>query len=123
MPANNPEPAGFVPGADVSAAEAIAAVRAGSAWLLDVREDNEWDAGHAPGAHHIPMQEIAARQDELPSQLPILAACHVGVRSRMVTDALVGAGYPAVNLAGGMAAWQECGGDVRTADGAPGRII
>jgi rhodanese-related sulfurtransferase len=95
----------------IAAADAIGQVESG-AWLLDVREDAEWQAGHAPGAHHIPMGEIGRRQDELPADETILVICHVGGRSRLVTDALLAADYPAANVEGGMDAWQAAGGPV-----------
>lgn len=98
--------------AAVDAPEAIRRVGAGEAWLLDVREDDEWQAGHAGAAHHIPMYEIAGRQDELPDHLPILVICHLGQRSRFVTDALRRAGYAAANIEGGMDAWLAADGDV-----------
>jgi len=96
----------------ISAADAIVQVESGGGWLLDVREDVEWQAGHAPGAHHIPMGEIGRRQDDLPDDETILVICHLGGRSRMVTDALLAAGYPAANVEGGMEAWQAAGGPV-----------
>ena len=37
-------------------------------YLLDVREDDEWTAGHAPGAHHLPMMELPARLAEVPDR-------------------------------------------------------
>jgi rhodanese-related sulfurtransferase len=96
------------------AVDAAAAVKlvAGGAWLLDVREDHEWQAGHAPGAHHIPMGELGQRQDELPADRPILVICLSGARSRTVTDALRAAEYPALNVDGGMVAWNSAGGEV-----------
>jgi len=97
---------------EVTAARARELVDAGAAWLLDVREDHEWESGHAPAAHHIPMGELGLRQDELPEDEQILVICAVGGRSRMVTDALLQADYPAANVAGGMLAWQASGGAV-----------
>lgn len=97
---------------EVTAARARELVDAGAAWLLDVREDHEWESGHAPAAHHIPMGELGLRQDELPEDEQILVICAVGGRSRMVTDALLQADYPAANVAGGMLAWQASGGPV-----------
>jgi rhodanese-related sulfurtransferase len=100
---------------EVSAVRARELVESGSAWLLDVREADEWAAGRAPGAHHIPLSELSARQDELPSDTQVLVICHSGGRSRMVTDALLQAHFPAANVAGGMVAWQASGGPVLTA--------
>lgn len=98
--------------ATVDAAEAIRIVAAGEAWLLDVREDSEWQSGHVEAAHHIPMGELQTRQDEIPEEVPVLVICHLGQRSRMVTDALLRAGYPAANIDGGMDAWLAAGGQV-----------
>jgi rhodanese-related sulfurtransferase len=108
---------------EVSAARARELVESGSAWLLDVREDHEWEAGHAPYAHHIPLSQIGPRQDELPEEEQILVICHSGYRSRMATDALAGANYAAANVAGGMAAWQENGAPVVRSDGSPGAVV
>src|SRR3954463_8232217 len=73
--------------------------------LLDVREADEWDAGHAPEAQWIPMSEVQARIDELPRDRPIVAICRSGSRSRALAGALLGAGYDVVNVDGGMRAW------------------
>lgn len=108
---------------EVSAARAVELVDAGSAWLLDVREAHEWEAGHAPGAHHIPLSEIEARQQELPEDEQILVICHTGGRSRLVTDALSRADYPTANVAGGMDAWQASGAIVVKNDGSPGAVV
>ncbi|GAB3387931.1 hypothetical protein GCM10027568_08350 [Humibacter soli] len=103
------------PGSSIEASDAISLVAGGDVWLLDVREPFEWEDGHVPDAHHIPMRELGERQHELPDDgTPIAVICHVGGRSRTVTDALVGADYPAVNVAGGMVAWQSSGGPVVT---------
>jgi rhodanese-related sulfurtransferase len=101
----------------IPAAEAIERVR-DSAWLLDVREQQEWDGGHAPEAHLIPMSVIESRWDEVPEGVPVIVICHSGYRSWQVTKALVAAGYDAVNVAGGMEAWQSAGGVV--VEGDPG---
>ena len=107
---------------EVSAARARELVESGEAWLLDVREPSEWELGHAPGAHHIPLGELGLRQHELPEDEQILVICHLGGRSRMATDALLGANYPAANVAGGMAAWQRIGAPVQRTDGTPGAV-
>lgn len=96
----------------VDAPEAVRLVGDDAVWLLDVRENVEWLAGHAPRAHHIPMGELGERQDELPAGETILVICRSGARSRVVTDALRAAEYSAVNVDGGMMAWSSAGGEV-----------
>jgi rhodanese-related sulfurtransferase len=75
------------------------------ATLLDVRHQEEWDAGHAPDAVFLPLDQLGDRYTELPTDQPIVVICRSGARSAKAAEALVGAGYQAVNLAGGMKAW------------------
>ncbi|MGH3515895.1 MAG: rhodanese-like domain-containing protein [Haloechinothrix sp.] len=80
--------------------------------LLDVREDDEWRAGHAPEALHIPLRDVPARMDELaefPDDQPIYVVCRTGGRSAQATAFLNANGYEAVNVAGGMKSWQTEG--------------
>ena len=70
--------------------------------LLDVREQDEWDAGHAPGAVHLPMTELAARLDEVPDGDPVYVICRSGGRSARVTAYLNQQGWDSVNVLGGM---------------------
>jgi rhodanese-related sulfurtransferase len=91
--------------------------------LLDVREGDEWQAGHIEGSLHIPMGELAARQDELPQDRTIVAVCRTGRRSAAVTEALVRAGYDAHNLVGGVAEWNGVGLDLVDDDGGPGVVV
>jgi rhodanese-related sulfurtransferase len=109
-------------GSDVSAEDAHEMVEDGG-FLLDVRENDEWDAGHAPQAVLIPMSELEARVGELPRDRWIVAICRTGNRSRAVVDALVGAGYDAVNVDGGMRAWASEDFEVVASDGLPGVVI
>jgi rhodanese-related sulfurtransferase len=92
------------------------------ALLLDVRELDEWTAGHAPVAQHIPMGEVTEARDDLPTERTILAICRSGARSARVTAALVSWGFDAANVAGGMQAWAARGLDVVGDDGTPGRV-
>ncbi len=92
------------------------------AFLLDVREPDEWVAGHAPGSTHLPMKEVQARQAELPKDRRIVTVCRSGGRSAAVTEALNAWGFEAVNLAGGLAAWEEAGLPLVTDDGASGTV-
>lgn len=77
--------------------------------LLDVREPDEWAAGRIPGALHIPMGQLNARQDEIPQDRLLVVVCRSGNRSGVVTEALQQAGYRAENLEGGMQAWHAAG--------------
>src|SRR4051794_35389052 len=99
----------------------VPALLAQGAALLDVRESEEWYAGHAPTAVHVPLRQLSL--DTLPAGEPLLVVCHVGGRSAMATQALRRAGIPACNVAGGMEAWQRAGLPVVTDSGAPGAVI
>jgi rhodanese-related sulfurtransferase len=107
---------------DLDAATAKARTATGDSWLLDVREDDEWEAGHASSAHHIPMGELEARAGEIPRDQHIAVVCRSGHRSSIATQALLRGGFAASNVTGGMHAWSSMGGDVVTADGTPGRV-
>ena len=87
--------------------------------LLDVREADEWAAGHAPTARHLPMSELVERIDELPDDDPLFVVCRVGGRSARVVAYLAQQGYPAVNVEGGMQAWSAQGRDVVADSGTP----
>jgi rhodanese-related sulfurtransferase len=97
--------------AQIPAEDAITAV-ADADWMLDVREPDEWNRGHAPEAHLIPMGSVMDRIAEIPTDTRIVVICHSGYRSWQVTKYLADAGYDAVNVAGGMEAWQSAGGVV-----------
>jgi hydroxyacylglutathione hydrolase len=91
--------------------------------LLDVREADEWEAGHAPAAVWIPLGELQARIDELSVSGPLVAICRTGARSRAVAEALTGAGFDVVNVDGGMRAWVVEDLPIVAADGLPGVVI
>lgn len=88
--------------------EVLAERHAAGEFVLDVREDHEFVAGRVPQAHHIPMNEVPVRLDELP-QGRINVICQSGGRSRAITDYLRAQGYDAVNVAGGTGAWAARG--------------
>ena len=77
--------------------------------VLDVREPEEWAAGHIAGAVHVPLQTLPERIDELDPQAPTLVVCHLGGRSAQATAWLSSQGHDVVNLAGGMDAWEAAG--------------
>jgi rhodanese-related sulfurtransferase len=108
----------------VTATEAHSAVRHGPAVLLDVREPQEWQAGHAPQANHIPLGRLESRLAELPRDRQVITVCRSGRRSALAAQQLVAHGYQAVNLTGGMTAWAAAGLPVITGKGRrPGRVV
>ncbi|MBX3099865.1 MAG: rhodanese-like domain-containing protein [Salinibacterium sp.] len=78
--------------------------------LLDVREQNEWDLGHAPDARLLPLSELQARLSDVPVGQQVLVICHSGMRSLRATAFLRAEGVDAVNVVGGMVAWAQVGG-------------
>ncbi len=93
---------------EVQSSELRARMAAGEpVFVLDVREAGEVAAQAFPGAHHIPLGELADRTGELPLDGDIVVVCHLGVRSAVAAEALTRAGWPAESLAGGIAAWSE----------------
>ncbi|ROR73108.1 rhodanese-like domain-containing protein [Bogoriella caseilytica] len=90
--------------------------------LLDVREQDEWDAGHAPGAIHIPMGELPTRIEELPEQ-DLLVVCRAGGRSARSVQWLTANGYDAYNIDGGMKGWAQAGLPLEREDGEEPEII
>jgi rhodanese-related sulfurtransferase len=104
---------------------AVAAAQVGEdAYLLDVREDDEWAAGHAPGAHHVPMMEIPARMGEVPGDADVVVVCRSGARSGQVVTYLMNNGWDNVrNLDGGMHQWAAAGRPMVSENTQPPRIL
>lgn len=105
---------------DVTAVKANVLVTAGAPFL-DVREHDEWCAGHVAGASLVPMGQVRARLGEVDSSRRFVIMCRSGGRSAAVTQALRSLGLDAVNLAGGIRAWAAAGLPVVTDEGDPGR--
>jgi rhodanese-related sulfurtransferase len=94
------------------------------AFLLDVRDQDEWTAGHATDAHHVPMMEIPVRLAEVPTDRDVVVICRVGGRSAQVVAYLRGQGWERVaNLEGGMFAWHAAGRPMESDDGQPARVL
>jgi rhodanese-related sulfurtransferase len=79
--------------------------------VLDVREDDEWAAGHIDGAVHIPLGDLPARLGEFVElEAPqTLVVCKAGGRSARAVAYLAQQGYDVVNLVDGMMGWERVG--------------
>jgi rhodanese-related sulfurtransferase len=94
------------------------------AYLLDVREPEEWAAGHVPGAHHLPMMEIPPRMAEVPTDVEVVVVCRSGGRSGQVVSYLMGNGWDNVrNLDGGMQQWAATGREMVSENGQPAHVL
>ena len=91
--------------------ETVAAIRQNpGVYLLDVRDPDEYAAGHIPGITLIPMGEVASRLTELPRDKEIIVTCRTGNRSSQIADLLREQGFTNVhNMTGGIVAWEEAG--------------
>lgn len=75
--------------------------------LIDVRERDEWEAGHIREAKLLPLSELQERMDELKGQPePLVLICRSGNRSGKACAFLAAHGYSVVNVQGGMLAWE-----------------
>ena len=102
---------------DITPAQAEALVRDRDAQLIDVREDDEWDAGRIGGARHVVLGEVAQQASTIDQERPVVFYCRVGSRSAMAADAFRRGGYDAYSLAGGLEAWAGDGRPLEPDDG------
>lgn len=94
------------------------------AYLLDVREPDEWAAGHIDGAAHIPMSALMGRVDEVPRDREVVVVCKVGARSAQVAAFLGQRGWENVrNLDGGVVAWVGAGRPLVSEAGAEPTVL
>ena len=92
----------------VDAATLAARMSEGAVHVIDVRARTEWDAGHMPGARHIPLGELADRLGEIPRDRPVVLQCQTGGRSAIAASVLLSHGIaPVANLVGGYVAWSR----------------
>ncbi len=97
-----------VPSIDPVQAQAWLAIEP-KPFLLDVRQPEEYAAGHIPGACLIPVHELPGRLAELPRDREVICVCQSGSRGRSATRRLVAAGFNVVNLTGGTNNWSKHG--------------
>jgi rhodanese-related sulfurtransferase len=108
------------PAADVTPGDTAALLAAGTVTVIDVRDDDEWAAGHIRGAIHTPLGRLGPAAVD--ASKPIIAVCRSGSRSGKAAVRLRAGGLTARNMAGGMNAWARTGLPVHAADGTPGSI-
>jgi hydroxyacylglutathione hydrolase len=100
----------------VGAREAADLAAAGGT-ILDVRGEAEWDAGHIPGAEHVPLGALPERLASLPAGRPVIVHCQGGGRSAIAASLLTAQGVrEVVNLAGGFTEWSAEGLPVERGD-------
>ncbi|MFF5498588.1 rhodanese-like domain-containing protein [Streptomyces aquilus] len=107
--------------ARVTAAEAHRLLRDAGAVLIDVRETDEFRAGHVPGARHVPLSRIATA--DLPGTGPLVLICRSGTRSQRAAALLAARGVAAVDVRGGMRDWAARGLPVEGVRGSAGVVI
>ncbi len=101
--------------AEVSASDTIAKRATDpSLVLIDVREDREWNVGHAAGAHHMSRGTLESKIDSVvPRDATVVLYCASGNRSALAAESLKTMGYTSVaSMAGGFRAWVDANGDI-----------
>jgi rhodanese-related sulfurtransferase len=93
---------------EVTAAEAKQIIDSGSQ-LIDVRTASEFEAGHIPGARHIPLADVQREAENLDRDAPVVLYCRSGNRSGPAADAFAASGWDAHSIEGGLIAWDEAG--------------
>ncbi len=97
--------------------------RRGELQILDVREEEEWAAGHNDGVVHIPLGQLPQRIGELDAQRPVVTVCRSGGRAGRAAELLTSSGRQAAVMDGGMQRWAREGLPSTTADGSsPGTV-
>ncbi|MEU8619614.1 rhodanese-like domain-containing protein [Streptomyces sp. NPDC048623] len=82
---------------------------AAGAFVIDVREPDEYVAGHVPGARPAPLSALGAALAELPADRTVYVICASGNRSLWAADQLAARGVDAVSVAGGTKGWARAG--------------
>ncbi|MEY2460668.1 MAG: hypothetical protein QOG30_2498 [Acidimicrobiaceae bacterium] len=95
-----------VPEIDV---DELARLRETEVALVDVREPDEYENFHVPGARLIPLADVPERIEEIPDDQRVYVICATGARSARAVEFLNRQGYDTVNVAGGSKAWLEAG--------------
>lgn len=102
----------FRAGREVGVVEAVQLINRKDALVIDVRDTGEYEAGHIAGARHVPEKQLAERLKEFEKfkDRSLIVVCRSGARSGAAVQVLRGNGFgEAVNLSGGIGAWQQAG--------------
>lgn len=92
---------------EVSPEQTAKALADGSAQVIDVREQYEWDAGRIPGTIHIELERLASNASSIANDKPVIFHCRLGARSAMAAQAFRASGYDAYSMAGGIQLWDD----------------
>lgn len=101
---------------EVSVDQAYTIYQQPDIFVVDVREPSEWNEYHAPNAALIPLGELQSRVNEIPKDKKILVVCRTGNCSQQGRDILLGAGFNATSMTGGLSDWYTKGYPI---EGAP----
>ncbi len=96
----------------VTVQELAAALEEGLVPLVDVRQPEEYQAAHVPGAKLIPLADVVARVGEIPGDGPVYVICQTGSRSQRAADYYRNLNIEAYNVAGGTKAWADAGHEI-----------
>jgi rhodanese-related sulfurtransferase len=103
-------PAAPVPLPDTISVADAAAKRDAGAFILDVRQPDEWNEYHIPGSTLIPLDQLETRLNEVPKDKEVVVVCRSGNRSQPGRDVLKNAGFTQVtSMSGGLKEWQAAG--------------
>ena len=110
----------------LSPEDVAAQLEDGQTQLVDVRTDQEHEAGRIAGARHIPIERLSSEADQqLDRNRTLVLYCHAGDRSGTAAEAFRSSGWEAYSLEGGIAAWEQAGrpveGEVVGKSGLPPR--
>jgi rhodanese-related sulfurtransferase len=94
---------------EITVDDLAAALDEGLVPLVDVRQPEEYEAVHVPGAKLIPLADVVARVGEIPRDQPVYVICQTGSRSQRAADFYRNRGIEAYNVAGGTKAWADTG--------------
>ncbi|MEA2404410.1 MAG: hypothetical protein QOE08_1057 [Thermoleophilaceae bacterium] len=104
-------------GAEIAPERLADLIEGGDAQVIDIRDDDEHEAGHIAGSRHVPISQLSAEAGSIDRERPVVLYCRGGNRSPMAAEALRASGFDASNLAGGLLAWAEQGLPLEPEDG------